>query len=1086
MTAHAHAWLAAATGWLPRGRRLSHARWSQRHRVVLWVLWPHLPVLALVGVAGDHPTWHVGLEIAALALGATVATLGVLGRVVRTVAAVVTLVSCSAVLVHLTDGLTESHFHFFAVVAFVSLYEHWLPFGISLGYVLLHHGVLGVWSPGSVYSHEAAWARPVLWAFVHGGFVLLVGLASLAAWRLTEIERENVERVLGAAADGIYGLDRRGRITFVSPVMCDLLGADRATLEGRHHHEGLGHHLADGRSVEDGDCPLCSAVHANGSLRGEACLRGAGDAKIPVEYLTRPMDAYAPGQGSVVTVRDLRESRRWERQRRTLEEERDRLASVVEASPDVIVVGQPDGTVAWMNTAGEALLGLGPVGDGGHRIEDLFSPAEMARIYAEDMPVIAGQGAWRGTWTLHAQDGAQIPVSVAAHLHPGTQDHDYYVSAIMRDLRPRLAEERERLESERRLAAAEGVAGIGSWEWDLATDKVMWSLGMYRLHGMEPGDGNESFDAWLATLHPDDRDMALGRATQMRVGRLDDFTYRAVRADGRVIVIHARGEMVRDEQGRPSLRVGTLQDITERHAAAEALRLSEERARSVIATAGDAYVQFDGEGLVTEWNHQAEATFGWGREEVVGRSLSSLVLDESDREAFERRVGVGGPSGQMPSGTERFELLMLHRSRQRIPVEVTAWVVRSGDAQVFSCFIRDISERLAAERAKDEFVSVVGHELRTPLTAIHGALGLLRAGMLGDLNERGGHMVDIAAHNTDRLVRLINDILDIERLNSGAISLQPRACDIASLVEQSIEAMRPVADEAGVLLDLEVDGADVWADPDRVEQTLTNLLSNAIKFSPRASEVRVTVRDVGADVSVEVRDHGRGIPSEDLERIFDRFQQVDGSDSREKGGTGLGLAICRSIVEQHGGRIWAQSSPGVGSTLTFTLPLARPRPQSARQPTSGARPRVVRDQDASSVRDAVGLTLLLVEDDQDLADVLTERFTGLGIDVRHAPAARDALAICRSTVPDLLVLDLTLPDQDGFALVAQLRTDERFRRVPLAVYSACDLSDDDRGRLHLGATRYLTKGRVSPGELERHVIELLDPTEPAKEPAHGT
>ena len=159
--------------------------------------------------------------------------------------------------------------------------------------------------------------------------------------------------------------------------------------------------------------------------------------------------------------------------------------------------------------------------------------------------------------------------------------------------------------------------------------------------------------------------------------------------------------------------------------------------------------------------------------------------------------------GARASGHERFEMTMLHRSAREFPVEVTSWTIETGESPVFSCFIRDISERQAVERAKNEFVSVVGHELRTPLTSIHGVLGLLRAGLLGDLSDRGQQMVDIAVHNTDRLVRLINDILDIERLNSGRVSLQQQQCDSAALAMRSIEAMRPMAESAGVRLEVD-------------------------------------------------------------------------------------------------------------------------------------------------------------------------------------------------------------------------------------------------------------------------------------------
>jgi signal transduction histidine kinase len=219
-------------------------------------------------------------------------------------------------------------------------------------------------------------------------------------------------------------------------------------------------------------------------------------------------------------------------------------------------------------------------------------------------------------------------------------------------------------------------------------------------------------------------------------------------------------------------------------------------------------------------------------------------------------------------------------------------------------------------------VSVVSHELRTPLTSIRGSLGLLAAGTLGTLGERGQRMLQIATQNADRLVRLVNDILDLERLHAGQVELQRRTTPADALLQQAIDGLQGVAERAGVRMDNGATSVEVYADPDRVLQVLTNLLGNAVKFSPPGSVVRASAERRGRDVLFRVEDHGRGIPAEQLESVFERFRQVDASDARQKGGSGLGLAIARGIVQQHGGRIWAESVPGEGSTFHFTLPTA--------------------------------------------------------------------------------------------------------------------------------------------------------------------
>lgn len=222
---------------------------------------------------------------------------------------------------------------------------------------------------------------------------------------------------------------------------------------------------------------------------------------------------------------------------------------------------------------------------------------------------------------------------------------------------------------------------------------------------------------------------------------------------------------------------------------------------------------------------------------------------------------------------------------------------------------------------KAELVGVVSHELRTPLTAIYGALELLRQGDAGELSQEVEELVEMASVNAERLVTLINDILDLERLESGQIRLEPKAVDVGALVDEVVALMRPQADAVGISLASNTDSAKAWIDPDRIFQVLVNLVSNAIKFSEAGTTVSVTTSETTDHVEVAVVDQGRGIPPELQARIFDRFQQVEEADARAKGGTGLGLAISRTIIAQHGGEISVDSIPGQGATFRFTVPI---------------------------------------------------------------------------------------------------------------------------------------------------------------------
>jgi PAS domain S-box-containing protein len=235
--------------------------------------------------------------------------------------------------------------------------------------------------------------------------------------------------------------------------------------------------------------------------------------------------------------------------------------------------------------------------------------------------------------------------------------------------------------------------------------------------------------------------------------------------------------------------------------------------------------------------------------------------------------------------------------------------------------LHDISARLAHEKARKEFLSSVSHELRTPLTAIRGALGLLSSGKFGETHAETSQLFRIAISNTDRLMRIVNDILDLERLKDGKALFDFHPVSLDEIVRQAIDNMLPVAEAAEVQLRHEVTPVEIVADPHRLHQVLANLLSNAIKFSPAGTTVTLRLRTSENGVTLSTIDQGRGIPAEKLEEIFGRFHQVQTSDSKEKGGTGLGLAICRTIVQYHSGRIWAECNSDCGSTFHVFLPF---------------------------------------------------------------------------------------------------------------------------------------------------------------------
>ncbi|NPC85393.1 PAS domain S-box protein, partial [Pyxidicoccus fallax] len=354
------------------------------------------------------------------------------------------------------------------------------------------------------------------------------------------------------------------------------------------------------------------------------------------------------------------------------------------------------------------------------------------------------------------------------------------------------------------------------------------------------------------------------------------------------------------------------------------LSVSEARKAAILEAAPDGVLLLDGEGRLLELNPAALRTFRLTSAQAVGRDFLSLALPASLPAGARERVAAAleAPAG----GATRLESPCLRADGSVFPSELTIARVHGDGPRRFTVFVRDITERKEVERMKNEFISTVSHELRTPLTSIRGSLGLLEGGIMGELPAQALDMVRIARTNTERLIRLINDILDLEKMDAGKLELKLAPLECAELVEATLSGVQGMADTAGVPLRSDVEGAPkVKGDRDRLIQVLTNLVSNAVKFSPRDAPVTVRVREeAGGRVRFSVVDQGPGIPAEKRSRLFGRFQQLDGSDTRSKGGTGLGLAISQAIVEQHGGRIEVESEEGKGSTFTFTLEPLKP------------------------------------------------------------------------------------------------------------------------------------------------------------------
>ncbi|NEO30729.1 MAG: PAS domain S-box protein [Symploca sp. SIO3C6] len=439
---------------------------------------------------------------------------------------------------------------------------------------------------------------------------------------------------------------------------------------------------------------------------------------------------------------------------------------------------------------------------------------------------------------------------------------------------------------------------------------------------------------WISAIHPDDRERVFNQWNLAVQNSLPfRLEYRFQRPDHRVTWVFGQAVAQRDSQGEVTGFVGTITDITQLKRTEANLLESERRWRTLLEQVRLLVIGLDNNGKVEYANPFFLELTGYTQAEVLGKDWLETFVPPSEQQQVQTLLREIVQQDFPPYYQN--SILTKYGEERIIAWNNTLLQNPSGEAIGIMSIGEDITERYAITRMKDEFISVVSHELRTPLTSIHGALKLLSSGLIDSKSERGERIIAIATESAEHLVRLVNDILELERLESGKISLSKQQVNAAELISTAVEQMGVMANRAGISLEVAPQAIKFTADFDRIIQVLTNLLGNAIKFSPQGSTVWLSVQQQVVQeqneispspieynqIQFQVKDQGRGIPADKIESIFERFHQIDASDSRKKGGTGLGLAICRSIVEQHGGKIWADSTLGEGSSFYFTLPI---------------------------------------------------------------------------------------------------------------------------------------------------------------------
>jgi PAS domain S-box-containing protein len=619
------------------------------------------------------------------------------------------------------------------------------------------------------------------------------------------------------------------------------------------------------------------------------------------------------------------------------------------------------------------------------------------------------------------------------------------------------------VEDSARSAIAADAAGLGFWTFDVSTNALHWDDSMYRLHGISASENGEEPDALRAsrTQLEDRARFEQDAGDAISSGRDYDTEFHAVRPDGVVRHLKAVARITRDAEGRATRMLGVTFDITERKRADEQFRLA-------IEAAPTGMLLMDLSGRIVLVNAQIEKLFGHLRTELLGRPIETLIPRRFHTDTPEYRKG-GFLTPASPTGAH----CGLRKDGSEFPIEIGLNPLLTSNGEFVLSSIVDLSQRLEIERIRNEFVSTVSHELRTPLTSIRGSLGLLQSGAMGVLPAQAAAMVTIAYTNSGRLVRIINDILDIGTIEAGKLTLQMSAVPLAELLQQAVEGNAGFAEKCEVRFLLEhISAADkVMADPDRLMQVVSNLLSNAAKFSPSGADVLIRVRSGPATMRIEVQDSGFGIPESFKPHVFAKFAQADASATRRFQGSGLGLSIARKLMEAMGGSIGFDSVADQGTVFYVELPRMDAAPTTLR-------PGQLSETDAYRVllslnnADAIGGSatvprLLYVEDDEDLISVMRAALANR-VEIVSAHDLSEARRFLEEGDFALVILDQLLPDGNGLALVDEI-PGYAGHPVPILILSAADVPPQTHGKV----AAVLIKSQVSAAQVATTVLSYL-------------
>lgn len=759
-----------------------------------------------------------------------------------------------------------------------------------------------------------------------------------------------------------------------------------------------------------------------------------------------------------------------------LQDEQNFVNAVLDNAGALVVVLDREGRIRRFNRACEELsqYTFAEV-EGKFPWDILLTGEEREAVHAEAFRALAehpqqARGSYSNYWV--AKDGGKRLIEWSNAVLPDAQGQMEFMVCIGIDVTEKRAVEAALKRSEETYARAEAIAHIGSWDWDIVTGALRWTDEIYRIFGLAPQSFGATYSAFLDSIHADDRQQVIDAvdASVADANAPYSIGHRVVRPDGEMRVVHERGLVYRDADGKPVRMIGTVHDVTEQKRSDEELRRYREHLQELVRERTAMLQEAQRIGRMGNWRWDvASGQIAWSDEiyRIFGhqpdafspsyeRFIATLHPDDvvrikqSEHDAFSR--------GERHSIDHR---IVLPGGEVRwVHEEAIATVDESGSPISLAGTVQDITERKQVEqamaqakeaaeranRAKSEFLARMSHELRTPMNAILGFSQLLKIEALTPDQQVFVREIHRAG---DHLLELIDELLDLARIEAGKLPTAVKATPLRPLAEQAVQLIQPLLRKMDLTLvnQCERDVA-VVADPTRLKQVLVNLLSNAAKYNRQGGSIRIDCRLRDDErMRLSVADTGHGIAADKLGLLFQPFERLGVSELTAIEGTGIGLAISKRLIELMGGTIGVDSAPGQGSTFWIELPLAL-GPQQAAAAVPAASPDVARGTHKMLYVEDNAANLKLVE------AMLRNR---PDLTLLSASNGEYGLELAQRYLPDVILLDIHLPGMDGYAVLKALQAQPETRGIPVIALSADAMPLDVERGLAAGFRRYLTK-----------------------------